>query len=291
MAPLSGNQMLSRTVTSRLLKQARSSSGDLVKKYLQAFGVVDITGSGAYQLPPAFDSQYTPEWEAFLKSAHPSGKIEDGESYLYLILSFVRYCRLIKVDPFSGTFSFKDPTTRSPQLNISNIKKRIEQNSINLLFKAIHNYLNRFYIGQYLKQSAKRCAIVKASNGIVKIVSTYALVPRKQLDFLDDVLGNLNGVLYQKTLPVQLQSKTKLVGKTRTVELLPKYEQIPLNTSLIGWLPLIRSPAFEISVMRAKNDRLVFKVIVAIGNMKNDHIASTAKDKKAIWEKLKLFPA
>lgn len=280
--------LLSRTATNQMLKQAQAKSlkgNELILRYLQAFG---ITNPSLDEMPKAFDIEYLPEWKAFLKEI-PKDATSPNQRALTTVLSFIRYCKLLKMDPFDATFSskYKDPITKTAVLNLDKINLNLAQNNLETIANAVNKYLVKQGFSRYFRLERKQIELT-IQNSHTYIVGAYVLQPLDDKASLDSILAKMEGILYTKDLPKALQPRTKLVGK-KSVDQLEKASTLLPGISKLGFWLMLNSPIVEVLLTRAKDDKLVLKVLVKLGSKDNADKLVAKAIKLKLWKKFKII--
>lgn len=270
---------LSKSVTQRMLRQAAGSRTDATARYLRAFGVTDVS---LQKIPAVFDAKHTPEWKAFL-SANTELHGDPGKRALQAILSFIRYCQALKIDPFVKNFNYKDPLTSSSRLNVMTIRKTLMNEELHTAFKAMQNEIYKTALPQFMRVFKTRVNALRtgADN---KLIAVYVLETSSNRQSLDMVLKSMGGSLYTGDLPPQLAPMFQ--GK---IDKRPPADALLVGLGTAGWYPISRNEAFSLWITRAKKDMLVVKAIVSLSPESKDNGDIPIKDRVASWTKFKLF--
>lgn len=268
-------------VTVNMVRKANNSRDlNVRQRYLKALGVTDVS---LYTLPASIDPKYAGEWKAFM-DANSDRHADPEEHAILTFLSFLRYCRMVKLNPFVKGYKYKDPLTSSPRLDPVQVQKKLVENGLKLINNAVSTYVKKTRIGQYMNLVGKRVVPVTA-QGIDRLCATYVFAPMNKRLTLDNVLANVKGSLYTSDLPPQFRAQKKTVGK-KTVDARPSAETLIGSQSTLGWEPLLKTAAFVILATRAKDDRLLIRVYVTAGRHRNSRTDVSLKDRALMWAKL-----
>jgi len=275
---------IARSVTQRLLRTAIKSGAKTTDKYLQAFGITDVSLS---RLPSVFDPSFAPEWKAFLEA---NSDLHGGpaERALRATLSFVRYCQALKLDPFLPSFQFRDPIDGGNKINPVKIQQEIAKQELGVTFKAIKDFITRLRLMQYMRLYKTKVTTVGGAKQ-PRMIAVYALDATNKRMPLDAVLVGLNGLLYDGQIPPQLKPLTTTSVKgAKTTDKRPPFDTMLTGAGTVGWFPVTRNSTFELYAIRAKNNILVVKVIIPlVPESETDGV--TSKQRVAMWSKLKPF--
>ncbi len=275
---------IARSVTQRMLRSAVKSGAKTTDKYLQAFGITDVSLN---KLPSVFDPSFAPEWKAFL-NANPNLNGGPAERALRATLSFVRYCQSLKLDPFSPSFRFRDPIAGSSKINPAKIQQEIAKQELSVTFKAIKDFVQRLRIMQYMRLYKTKVTTTGPADR-PKMVAVYALDAANKRMPLDAILANLNGLLFSGMVPPQLKPILATAAKgAKTVDKRPPCDTMMTGLGTVGWFPVTRNPNFDLFAIRAKNGILVIKIIIPL-MPESDTDGVTSKQRVAMWSKLKPF--
>jgi hypothetical protein len=273
---------LSQNVTQRLLQQATNGKGqDAVARYLRAFGVSDLSLS---RIPAVFKEEFTPEWKAFLK-ANTQLHGDPQRQALQATLSFIRYCQALKINPFVENFNYRDPVTSGSKVDIKKIRLSLEQNELTSIFKMLKSEINKLRISGSLIVSKTKLTVGKIGKQDV-LIATYVLSPSSKRQPLDMILKDLEGGLYNGTVPAQLQP---MLSNDKKID-----RRLPANTLLTGngtagWYAISRNTEYSVWMIRAKAGQLVMKVLVNLSPVSKDNGDIPFNDRLKMWGKFKPF--
>jgi hypothetical protein len=218
----------------------------LIDKYLQVFGVVQISKD----LPLVFDPQYDKVWAAVLTDRRFASK-DPKLKLLLTILDFVKFMRQQRINPFV--------TINGKGLN-SNIRpvdmtKDLLKSEIQFTYTTIQNYLRKSGIMSYMKLDKR---LVQISLDKSTILLNFGFVPIRKESIERIINYDLKGTLYRSTIPpMQLQVKTPSNMRSFNTVI------TTLNTSKSDWVPLMSINNFKVYA-RATKDALAVRVTIPI---------------------------
>lgn len=279
--------MNAQQITGRMLQSLSASKNPLIDDYLLAFGVTKI---GTYTMPPVFKALYEPEWDAFNKHFKLTlHKASAAKQHLYRILEFVRYMQSIGMNPFAK--ALKHPReakiSSSVKFKPAAVYEKIVENNLSLLVAEIAELMRKNQLDSQFK-AEKMHTDVLAKDGTFLIYTSLILTPRKK-EKLDSLLTKLQGMLYNgSNVPIQLQEQKQVLPKDSRIKpkiLNQKADVLAKEKSFFGWYPVRRTQSFHASLVRARDDKLVFKVLLYIELDVN--LGSTAKNTLfKLWKNL-----
>lgn len=280
--------MNAQQITGRLLQSLSADKNALIDGYLLAFGVTKI---GKYELPPVFKSIYEPEWEAFIENFHL--KLHEksaAKEHLYRILEFVRYMQASGLNPFAKPVKHPRETKLSSSTKFKSLAvyEQIVESSLRDINTEVVDLLRKTQLSVLFKPS-KQTFDILFKDGTYMLVINQILVPAKKNASLDGVLTNLQSLVYNgSSVPIQLREQKQTLPKESRLKpkvLNDKAETLVKNSSMFGWYPLRKTKSFMASLVRAKEDRLVFKAIVYL-ELDVNLGASTKNTLLKLWKKI-----
>lgn len=272
-----------RTATQRLMRGAAFvGRRDIEALYLRAFGITDLSGK---TLPAIFDKEHTDLWHAYIR-ANDELHGTPARSALRAVLSFVEYASASKIKLTLGK-QFRDPLTARTVLDTRKIRHALVVYELESALRLLKTFFVRMNFMRHFRVYKSKTTVARV-HGAQRVVATYAFTvsePRTSLDAL--LRTTLDGTLYRGILPLALTPTVKTIGKTRK-DVRPRYDTLMVGPTVYGWHPIERNSEFDAYLVRAKDDILVLKVILApreISETNNDlPLAHRAK----VWSKFKL---
>lgn len=278
--------MNAQQVTGRLLQSLSADKGVLIESYLLAFGVTKV---GLYDLPSVFKPIYKLEWDAFNKAFHMDVKGGPAKKHLYRILEFVRYMQAIGFNPFAKALKHPRQAKISSSARFKSITvyEKLIETSFSAHVQSIQELLRKYQLNVVLK-SKKTVSQVLHTDGTYRIVFSQVLVPARKNAVLDAVLNTMQGTLYNdSSVPSQLRERKQPLPKESRLKpkvLNLKADALIKDRSFLGWYPLRRTQSVNASVVRAKDDCLVLKVVIHLDELDVDLGASAKATLAKLWK-------
>lgn len=255
-----------QTITSRLLRYSSASSSttpELVRGYLQAFGIPD---AALRDLPPVFKDTYAPEWKAFTREFGTRVSGDDDRNALYVVLEFMRYMKHMGINPFLKPV--KPPNElREQRLDVQKVYENLLRYGMQDLVSQMLPVIRKTHLLTQLVPSAARSRL--AGNGPkYELTTCYVLKPKRARENLDGVLNTLQGFLYSgHEAPQQLREAYQKIGpnsKLKAKVVTPSSSSLMGQSSHLGWLVVSKSPQYSIYVARARGSVLVLRIEIPI---------------------------
>lgn len=265
--------MNAQAVTGRMLESLSANKNALIEDYLLAFGVTKYDNDS---LPPVFKSSVTPQWEVFnrnleLRLPPKAGK---KKACLYRILEFVRYMQEVGINPFSKTFKHPRQTKLSSTLKFksSQVYEKIVSSSFDEIVTSVDELLRKNHLNYDFKVEQTDSEIILEPDypvsGAYSLICGFVLVPRRKKESIENILTKLQKVLYNGSrIPEPLLERKQVLpkGSRAKPKVLNDKAKVLLNTrSFQGWFPIRRTENFHAYLIRARDDRLVFKILVRL---------------------------
>lgn len=258
--------MNAQQITGRMLQSLSADKNALIGDYLIAFGVTKV---GDYtKMPPVFKSIYEPEWKAFNDSFKMTLHNATRErTHLYHILEFVRYMQASGLNPFAKAVKHPRETKLSSTTRFKPVAvyEKIVESGLQKISEEITELMRKNQLSVMFKVE-KSTSQILWKDSVYSLVVSYALVPARKNDNLDALLAQLQGTLYGSSkVPVQLQERKQVLppeSKAKPKVLNDKADILMKGTQYSNWYPIRRTNSFNASLMRARDGKLVFKVLV-----------------------------
>lgn len=258
--------MNAQQITGRILQSLSADKNALIEDYLTAFGVTKI---GDFSLmPPVFKSIYEPEWQAFNEmfnmTLHNATKERE---HLYRILEFVRYMQAIGMNPFAKALKHPRETKLSSSTKFKPLAvyEKIVESGLKRIADEINELMRKNQLNSAFRVE-KQTSEILFKDKQYSLVAGYVLVPARKNDNLDALLTKLQGVLYNgSSAPIQLREQLQRLppdSRLKPKVLNQKSDVCLKGSSYAGWYPLRRTKIFNASLIRAKDNKLVLKVLV-----------------------------
>ncbi len=241
-------------ITQNMLAAAAKRAGSASAKrlmYLKAFGITD---PNSLDMPSVFDQKMESTWRAFTVEH----KANDRTDVLNLCLSFLRYCQLLKVDPFVPGFTFRDATTGSNRINVTSIRKSIADTELTERLAFVSTKIKRARI-QAAFEVTRHKVTATMRNGHSMLVAAYVLTPNnKKLDV--DAFIKANSLLSNfGSVPQALRRNVSARGKEQNIPA----ASLLTGAGTLGWCTLMqfKIPPMTVCAIRAKGNEIVLKVV------------------------------
>jgi hypothetical protein len=258
--------MNAQQITGRMLQSLSADKNALIGNYLMAFAVTKV---GDYkEIPSVFKALYQPEWDAFNTNFKLKlHKGTAGREHLYRILEFVRYMQAAGLNPFAKTLKHPRETKLASSKTFKPVavyEKLIESN-LRRVADEINELMRKNQLNAVFKVSKSASQILFKDNQY-SLVAAYVLVPSRKNDNVDGLLTKLQNVLYTgSSVPVQLRERKQVLppeSRAKPKVLNDKAENLLKGSAYFNWYPIRRTQSFNASLMRARDGKLVFKVVV-----------------------------
>lgn len=278
--------MNAQQITGRLLQSLSADKSVLIDSYLLAFGVTKV---GLYTLPSVFKPIYDLEWNAFNKAFQMDVKGGPAKKHLYRILEFVRYMQAIGFNPFAKTLKHPRQTKLSSSARFKSIMvyEKLIETSFSAHVDTIKEMLRKYQLSVVLK-SKKTVSQIIHGDGTYRIVVSQVLVPARKNAVLDAVITGMQGTLYNdSSAPTPLRERKQPLPKESRLKpkvLNLKADALIKDRSFLGWYPLRRTSSFNASIVRAKDDCLVLKIVIHLDDLDIDLGVSAKATLSKLWK-------
>lgn len=280
-------------ITGRMLATARVQTGatkaQLVNQYLRAFGAVGAPAAGQNGYPSVFKPAHNLEWDAYMREAHGGqmGGLTE-ESYLGVILDFLRYMKHMGINPFVTSISVPAAAKQSARFSLQGTYSALLAAALAETAAEILPIIRKTHLFTAMSPLGKAVVEIRKTNGVLTICSAFNLKPRRSRQTLDEVLSTLQGFMYRSATPPGAlmpqwapqppKSRSKPKSKLLSVKALSA------STSTIGWLVLTRRPNFQVCVRRSRDDTLVLNITLPISGPEVSHFGHRTKQVlKSAW--------
>jgi hypothetical protein len=258
--------MNAQNVTGRMLQSLSADKNALIDDYLLAFGVTKI---GDYkQMPPVFKSVYEPEWEAFNRSFNMTlHNATKARTHLYHILEFVRYMQSAALNPFAKSLRHPREAKMSSSARFKPVAvyEKLIESGLKEISNEIDELMRKNQLNVQLKIQKSKSEILYR-EGQYSLVVAHVLVPSRKGANIDEVLSRLQGTLYGgSSVPVQLRERKQVLppeSRAKPKVLNDKAELLLKGSQYFDWYPIRRTKSLNASLVRARDGKLVFKVLV-----------------------------
>lgn len=149
----------------------KTDYNNLVIAYLRAVHANPLsTVDRNLELPGILNPDINSVWANFIEAATKSYiPVSKEERHLGLILNFLQYCGLIKIDPFDdiNSLSWYDPSSRSKNVNILSIKEALAKEKLKCLVSCSREILQSMRLERHLKVVSEVSELVSKQGPVL----------------------------------------------------------------------------------------------------------------------------
>lgn len=285
-------------ITARMLRNAKqyasvSSTGparaQLVHQYLIAFGITGLPNtSNGNGYPPVFKPKHSLEWSAYIGQTN-SGSLGgiDEETYLRIILDFLRYMQHMGLSPFIRAIDPPAAAGRATKFSVQSTYTALLAATLKSTAQEILTIVRKTHLLTAMSPIGRASTEVRKVSGVPTLCCSFNFRPRRRKQVLDEVLSTFQGFLYRSAEPppaLQQQWYVQPPGSNkRPKSKLQPVSKLMARTTTFGCLILAKRPNFQIGIQRSRDDTLVLTMLLPlsasdIGHFghKMQHVVKTA---------------